>query len=88
MKTISIAGLLLCCLALWPLRAIGQHIPNADSVLQRLPQLAGPEKVGALLDLCIAYLGKDKAKTIDYARQAVSEAEHLRNDSIVVRALN
>ena len=77
-----------CWLMAFPFGVVSQNIPNADSVLQRLPALQGPEKAAALLDLCIAYLGKDKAKTIDYAKQALLEAEHLHADSLVIRALN
>ena len=85
---ILVRSICICWLFALPFCAVAQHIPNADSVLQRLPQLTGAGKVGALLDLCIAYLGKDKAKTIDYAKQAVSTAEQLQVDSLIIRSLN
>ncbi|MBK8923691.1 MAG: hypothetical protein IPM81_19735 [Saprospirales bacterium] len=73
---------------LLPCRASGQVIPDADSLLQRLPHLQGAAKVGALLDLCVANLGKDKEKTVGFARQALETAERLKNDSLTVRSLN
>lgn len=81
-------GIFLCCLLYLPCAILSQRIPNADSLLQRLPGLNGSEKVGALLDLCVAFLGKDKDKTIRYATQALEESERLKTDSLVLRSLN
>lgn len=87
MKTL-LRGIFLCWLIAIPFAARSQYIPNADSLLRRLPQLKGPEHVAALLDLCIAYLGKDKDKTIRYASQALEESERLNADSLIFRSLN
>lgn len=67
---------------------IGQHIPDADSLIRRLPELKNAEKVNALLDLCVAYLGKDKEKTIRYANEALKESERLQADTLIVRSLD
>lgn len=67
---------------------MGQHIPDADSLIRRLPELKNAEKVNALLDLCVAYLGKDKEKTIRYANEALKESERLQADTLLVRSLD
>lgn len=83
-----VRGIFLLWLFCLSFLASGQHIPNADSLLQRLPQLQGPEKVLALLDLCVAYLGKDKEQTIGYATRALEASERLKVDSLIGRSLN
>lgn len=86
--TMFLRALCLCGLLFSACMIFGQHIPDADSLLQRLPALQGPDKVQTLLDLCIAYLGKDKEKTTAYALEALNESERLKSDSLTVRSLN
>ena len=67
---------------------MAQQRKNKDSLLQALPNAVGKEKVFILQDLTLAHLGIDKNKTLLYAGQALEEAERLKNDSLIIAALN
>ena len=61
---------------------------RADSLLQLLDQSKGRDRVELLLHLSRAYIGANKEKSIQYAKESVAEAEKLGNDTLIVRSLN
>lgn len=65
-----------------------QERHDADSLLQVLDQSRGRDRVEVLRHLSLAYIGADKEKSINYAKESLAEAEKLGNDTFIVRSIN
>lgn len=79
----------LVLLCLWaPISLFAQERYKPDSLLQLLGNSKGRDRVELLRHLSRAYIGADKDKSILYAKESVSEAEKLGNDTFLVRSLN
>lgn len=68
--------------------SFAQERYKPDSLLAVLGQSAGREKVEILRQLSRAYFGADKEKSLRFARESITEAEKLGNDTFLVRSLN
>lgn len=61
---------------------------EADSLLQVLQNATGIQRVEVLKQISRSYIGGDKEKALDYARQTIAAAKALRNDSMIVISWN
>jgi signal transduction histidine kinase/Tfp pilus assembly protein PilF len=75
-------------LCLLPLLLDAQVRYKPDSLLQVLPSTQGRERIEILRHLSRAYIGSNTEKAVGFAKESVTEAEKLGNDTFIVRSLN
>lgn len=80
--------IVLCLLISGCHRLWAQEKYEADSLLQLLPNTTGIQRVEVLKQLSRSYIGVNKEKALDYARQTVSAAKALGNDSMITIGWN
>jgi signal transduction histidine kinase len=61
---------------------------QVDSLIQILPQIKGEKKILTLCDISYFYSGHDPVKGMYYGRLALKEAKHIKNQKLILQALN
>lgn len=86
--TISPYALLFLLTWMTTIRATAQDVRMVDSLLQVLGQAKSPQTISICIEISHAYLNTDRVMAMEYAQQALKEAEEFDSAQLIGTSLN